>query len=115
MSGSLRLRRYDPFGEPIVLHGDPTNRPPNIILVTLDTTRVDVAGDPTIAPTLAELGARGFKAKNIRADHLRALIERAHHHGLTVTGHLDSGYRNLELEDDRRSIMRLHFSLRSAG
>ena len=27
----------------------------------------------------------------------------------------DSGYRNLELEDDRRSIMRLHFSLRSAG
>ncbi len=27
----------------------------------------------------------------------------------------DAGYRNLELEDDRRSIMRLHFSLRSAG
>ncbi len=27
----------------------------------------------------------------------------------------DSGYRNLELEDDRRSIMRLHFTLRSAG
>jgi ADP-ribose pyrophosphatase YjhB (NUDIX family) len=27
----------------------------------------------------------------------------------------DSGYRNLELEDDRRSIMRLHFSLRSTG
>ena len=27
----------------------------------------------------------------------------------------DSGYRNLELEEDRRSIMRLHFTLRSAG
>jgi ADP-ribose pyrophosphatase YjhB (NUDIX family) len=27
----------------------------------------------------------------------------------------DSTYRNLELEEDRRSIMRLHFTLRSAG
>jgi len=27
----------------------------------------------------------------------------------------DRGYRELELEDDRRSIMRLHFTLRSAG
>ncbi len=27
----------------------------------------------------------------------------------------DSCYRNLELEDDRRSIMRLHFTLRSTG
>ena len=27
----------------------------------------------------------------------------------------DSSYRNLELEEDRRSIMRLHFSLRSTG
>lgn len=27
----------------------------------------------------------------------------------------DSSYRNLDLEEDRRSIMRLHFTLRSAG
>ena len=42
----------------------------------------------------AERGARGFKAKGITAPQLRALIERAHFHGLTVTGHLDSGNRN---------------------
>lgn len=40
-----------------------------------------------------EQGARGFKAKGITAPHLQALIERAHHHGLTVTGHLGSGIR----------------------
>ena len=38
-------------------------------------------------------GARGFKAKNIDAQHLQWLIEAAHEHGLTVTGHLGSGYR----------------------
>ncbi len=42
----------------------------------------------------AELGASGFKAKGINPVLLKALIERAHLHGLTVTGHLDSGYRN---------------------
>jgi imidazolonepropionase-like amidohydrolase len=41
-----------------------------------------------------ELGAKGFKAKGITAEQLKALIERAHFHGLTVTGHLDSGNRN---------------------
>ncbi|MCG8468640.1 MAG: amidohydrolase family protein [Gemmatimonadetes bacterium] len=40
----------------------------------------------------AARGARGFKAKGIRAEHLRPLIERAHSHGVTVTAHLDSGY-----------------------
>jgi imidazolonepropionase-like amidohydrolase len=39
-------------------------------------------------------GVAGFKAKTITAPHLAALIERAHHHGLTVTGHLGSGYRD---------------------
>ena len=39
------------------------------------------------------LGAKGFKAKGINAPHLKALIERAHQHGLTVTAHLDSGFR----------------------
>ena len=42
----------------------------------------------------AELGVAGFKAKTITPEHLQALIEAAHRHGLTVTGHLDSGYRN---------------------
>lgn len=42
----------------------------------------------------AGLGARGFKAKGIRPEQLEPLIERAHRHGLTVTGHLDSGFRN---------------------
>lgn len=39
-------------------------------------------------------GARGFKAKNIAPRHLEWLIEAAHEHGLTVTGHLGSGHRN---------------------
>lgn len=39
-------------------------------------------------------GAGGFKAKGIDPDSLRILIHRAHMHGKTVTGHLDSGYRN---------------------
>jgi imidazolonepropionase-like amidohydrolase len=38
-------------------------------------------------------GARGFKAKRIRPDQLAALIDVAHEHGITVTGHLDSGFR----------------------
>ena len=41
----------------------------------------------------AALGVSGFKAKGISPDHLRVLIDAAHRHGLTVTGHLDSGYR----------------------
>ena len=43
--------------------------------------------------TWVERGVGGFKAKAIGPDHLKILIERAHKHGLTVTGHLDSGYR----------------------
>src|SRR5687768_9796887 len=42
----------------------------------------------------AAKGARGFKAKGIRIEHLQPLIEQAHRHGLTVTAHLDSGARN---------------------
>jgi imidazolonepropionase-like amidohydrolase len=38
-------------------------------------------------------GARGFKAKGIGPEHLEWLIEAAHEHGMTVTGHLDSGFR----------------------
>ncbi len=42
----------------------------------------------------AERGVRGFKAKGIRPHHLKALIGAAHRYGLSVTGHLGSGYRN---------------------
>lgn len=42
----------------------------------------------------AEQGVGGFKAKLIDPKCLEALIEQAHKHGLTVTGHLDSGYNN---------------------
>lgn len=42
----------------------------------------------------AAKGARAFKAKGIAPEHLEALIERAHQHGLTVTAHLESGFRN---------------------
>ncbi|MFN1836026.1 amidohydrolase family protein [Balneola sp. MJW-20] len=42
----------------------------------------------------AEQGVMGFKAKNITPDHLKTLINRAHQHGLTVTGHLNSGVGN---------------------
>lgn len=38
-------------------------------------------------------GVRGFKAKTISPYHLQALISAAHKRGVTVTGHLDSGFR----------------------
>ena len=42
----------------------------------------------------AAKGARGFKAKGISPEHLKPLIEQAHLHGIPVTGHLESGFRN---------------------
>ncbi|MDA0328047.1 MAG: amidohydrolase family protein [Gemmatimonadetes bacterium] len=39
-------------------------------------------------------GVRGFKAKGIRPEQLQVLIDVAHEHGITVTGHLDSGFRD---------------------
>lgn len=39
-------------------------------------------------------GAHGFKAKNISPRHLEWLIEAAHQRGVTVTGHLGSGFRD---------------------
>jgi imidazolonepropionase-like amidohydrolase len=42
----------------------------------------------------AARGVLGFKAKGIQPAQLEALISQAHRYGLTVTGHLDSGFRN---------------------
>lgn len=39
-------------------------------------------------------GVGGFKAKAISPSELEALCKHAKRHGLTVTGHLDSGFRN---------------------
>jgi imidazolonepropionase-like amidohydrolase len=39
-------------------------------------------------------GIKGVKAKGIHPEQLQVLIDEAHRHGLTVTGHLDSGFRN---------------------
>ena len=58
----------------------------NADVMTPDRIRADV-------DAWAARGARGFKAKGIRPAQLDALIERAHQHGLPVTGHLGSGYR----------------------
>ena len=55
-------------------------------LVTPDSVRAEV-------DFWAGRGARGFKAKGIRPEHLEALVDQAHRHGLTVTAHLDSGFR----------------------
>jgi len=41
----------------------------------------------------AARGVMGFKAKGIQPLQLAALIDQAHRYGLTVTGHLDSGFR----------------------
>ncbi len=41
-----------------------------------------------------ERGVTHFKAKGAAPQHVEALVERVHHHGGTVTGHLDSGFRN---------------------
>lgn len=54
--------------------------------ITADSIRAEV-------DYWVDQGAHGFKAKGISAQHLEALIEAAHAHGATVTGHLDSGFR----------------------
>lgn len=42
----------------------------------------------------AALGVDGFKAKRVTPLQMKALVDRAHMHGLTVTAHLDSGYND---------------------
>ncbi len=55
--------------------------------MTPDSIRAEVAA-------WAGAGAAGFKAKGIQPVQLAALVEEAHRYGLTVTAHLDSGFRN---------------------
>ncbi len=63
--------------------------------------RTRVGWDPNMTPAevyadvdaAVARGIRAFKAKGIGPIQLRALIERAHWHGATVTGHLDSGFQ----------------------
>jgi imidazolonepropionase-like amidohydrolase len=63
------------------------------------STRLDWDPDITREQIHAEVdalwaeGVRHFKAKGAGPEHIRALVERAHHHGGTVTGHVDSGAR----------------------
>ena len=42
----------------------------------------------------AKLGLDGFKTKGGSPETVKHLVNRAHYHGLTVAGHLGSGYRN---------------------
>src|SRR5215471_13694428 len=59
----------------------------NDAAMTSDRIRADVR-------KWAALGVKGFKAKGIHPEQLSTLVDEAHKHGLTVTGHLDSGFRN---------------------
>ncbi|MBW2384742.1 MAG: sulfatase [Deltaproteobacteria bacterium] len=52
------------LGEVLLLAGDDRPRPPNVVLVTLDTTRADVASDHAIAPHLAALAETGITFEN---------------------------------------------------
>ena len=56
-----------------------------------DATTVDIDRE---VDEWAALGVRSFKAKGASPAHLKALIDRAHMHGLTVTAHLESGFHN---------------------
>ena len=46
--------------EPMLLRSRNRDTPPNIVLVTLDTTRADTAADPLVAPTMARLAGEGL-------------------------------------------------------
>ena len=85
----LRIQRGEQAG-PRLFNSGPyfgTARPGWSQEITADSIRKEV--DYWIGQ-----GAHGFKAKGIQPQHLAALIEAAHRHGATVTGHLDSGFRN---------------------
>jgi imidazolonepropionase-like amidohydrolase len=85
----IRIERGQQIG-PRLFNSGPyfgTARPGWTQEITADSIRKEV-------DYWASQGARGFKAKGIQPQHLKALIDAAHRHNLTVTGHLDSGARN---------------------
>lgn len=90
MAARRRIERGEQIG-PRILSSGPyfgTARPGwNVAAETPDRIRKEV-------DEWAARGVLGFKAKGIQPPQLAALIDRAHRYGLTVTGHLDSGFRN---------------------
>jgi imidazolonepropionase-like amidohydrolase len=83
-----RINRGDQIGPRILLSGayfGPDN----------PEWRRDLSTDEIYAmvDAAAAGGAAGLKAKGAGPEHIEALVRRAHQHGLTVTGHLDSGFR----------------------
>ncbi|MGB5384557.1 MAG: amidohydrolase family protein [Lutimonas sp.] len=53
-----------------------------------------------LVDTWADKGIHGIKVKNVTPFELKIIIQRAHLHGLTVTGHLDSGFDGTVNSDD---------------
>ena len=90
MAARRRIERGEQIG-PRILSSGPyfgTARPGwNSTAETPDKIRREV-------DDWAARGVKGFKAKGIQPPQLAALIDQAHRYGLTVTGHLDSGFRN---------------------
>lgn len=80
-----RINRGDQIGPRILNSG------PYIGRENPEYPDADGAKVKEIVDTWAEKGVEGFKAKGANPEQLEALIQSAHRHGLTVTGHLDSG------------------------
>ena len=53
-----------------------------------------------LVDTWAAKGIHGIKVKNVSPSELKIIIQRAHLHGLTVTGHLDSGFNETVNSDE---------------
>jgi len=52
------------WGEPMILNTGKKQEHPNVLLVTIDTTRADHVGDPRVTPRLARLGDEGIVFEN---------------------------------------------------
>ncbi len=93
-SGARRERARVLWGEPLVIGDLPDDPRPNVLLVTLDTTRADHVGDST--PTIDRLGREGITFENAWSacnattpSHASILT------GLHVLEHGATGNRNL--------------------
>ncbi len=85
LEAKKRINRGDQTGPRIINSG------PYIGRENRDYPDADAEKVTEIVDRWAEKGAGGFKAKGANPEQLEALIKAAHRHGLTVTGHLDSG------------------------